>query len=192
MLFIQANCTNKHASVVAYVSHQCLDSHTGCRIFGIAMSPWSRQTRCLQEYCHHNPIPLEGNWDAVSGEEFLRNLLTGGVNETRYSGGVTNPMFCNFDTIGIDPRAIGQRIMDIRSALAKVCQPDADASTRRTSIDSKLSCYSHALYAVSCTLPNCSCREHAMYQFFWVGFPCGTRASRGCAVADASQCTGVH
>ena len=62
----------------------------------------------------------------MSGEDFLRNLLTGGVNETKYSGGVTNPMFCNVGTIGIDPRAIGQRIMDIRTALAKVRKSPAD------------------------------------------------------------------
>jgi hypothetical protein len=76
----------------------------------------------VQEYMRHNPIPLEGNWDSVSGEDFLRNLLTAGVYETKYSGGVTNPLFCSFGSIGIDPRAIGQRIMDIRSALAKVRQ----------------------------------------------------------------------
>lgn len=67
-----------------------------------------------------NPIPVEGNWDAVSGEDFLRKLLTGGLHETKYTGGVTNQLFCSVGSIGIDPRAIGQRIMDIRSALAKV------------------------------------------------------------------------
>lgn len=72
----------------------------------------------MQAYIKQNPIPLEGNWDAVSGEEFLRKLLTGGVYETSYSGGVKDPMFTCVGTIGIDPRAIGQRIMDIRSALA--------------------------------------------------------------------------
>lgn len=73
----------------------------------------------LQEYIRQNPIPLEGNWDTVSGEEFLRKLLTEGVDTTRYKGGVRDPLFSCVGTIGVDPRAIGQRIMDIRSALAK-------------------------------------------------------------------------
>lgn len=73
----------------------------------------------LQEYIRQNPIPLDGNWDAVSGEEFLRKLLTEGVDATTYKGGVRDPLFSCVGTIGVDPRAIGQRIMDIRSALAK-------------------------------------------------------------------------
>lgn len=73
----------------------------------------------MQEYIRRNPIPLEGNWDAVSGEEFLRKLLTEGVDATSYKGGVRDPLFSCVGTIGVDPRAIGQRVMDIRSALAK-------------------------------------------------------------------------
>ena len=71
-----------------------------------------------QEYMRQNPIPQEGSWDAVSGEEFLRKLLVEGVDQTRYTGGVRDPLFSNVGTIGIDPRALGQRIMDIRTALA--------------------------------------------------------------------------
>lgn len=73
----------------------------------------------VQEYIRQNPIPVEGSWDAVSGEEFLRNLLTAGVDQTTYEGGVKDPLFSSFGSIGIDPRAIGQRIMDIRTALAQ-------------------------------------------------------------------------
>lgn len=73
----------------------------------------------LSEYIRRNPIPLEGSWDAVSGEEFLRKLLTEGVDATSYKGGVRDPLFSCVGTIGVDPRAIGQRVMDIRSALAK-------------------------------------------------------------------------
>ena len=65
-----------------------------------------------------NPIPQRGSWDAISGEEFLRKLLTQGVDETRYKGGVSDPLFSCVGSIGIDPRALGQRIMDIRTALA--------------------------------------------------------------------------
>lgn len=54
----------------------------------------------------------------VSGETFLRRLLTGGVDEASYKGGVTDQLFSCVGSIGIDPRTIGQRIMDIRSALA--------------------------------------------------------------------------
>lgn len=72
----------------------------------------------VQEYMRQNPIPQEGSWDAVSGEEFLRKLLVEGVDQTRYTGGVRDPLFSNVGTIGIDPRALGQRIMDIRKALA--------------------------------------------------------------------------
>ena len=73
----------------------------------------------MQEYIRRNPIPLEGSWDVVSGEEFLRKLLTEGVDATSYKGGVRDPLFSCVGTIGVDPRAIGQRVMDIRSALAK-------------------------------------------------------------------------
>jgi hypothetical protein len=67
-----------------------------------------------------NPIPLEGSWDAVSGEEFLRKLLMEGeIDKTSYRGGVKDPLFSCVGTVGIDPRALGQRIMDIRTALAQ-------------------------------------------------------------------------
>jgi hypothetical protein len=72
----------------------------------------------VQAYMRQNPIPAEGSWDAVSGEEFLRGLLTEGVDITSYKGGVKDPLFSCVGSIGIDPRSLGQRIMDIRTALA--------------------------------------------------------------------------
>ena len=72
----------------------------------------------LQEYIKRNPIPTTGSWDAISGEEFLRQLLTGGLETATWKGGVQDPLFSHVGTLGVDPRALGQRIMDIRTALA--------------------------------------------------------------------------
>lgn len=71
----------------------------------------------LGEYIKTNPIPRDGKWDDVSGETFLRQLLMGGVTEAKAQ--VHEDLFSCVKGLGIDPRAIAQRIMDIRKALAE-------------------------------------------------------------------------
>lgn len=71
----------------------------------------------LKEYIRQNPIPSSGSWDDVSGEMFLRRLMTQGVTEAKAQ--VADPMFSCVKGLGIDPRSIAHRIMEIRKALAE-------------------------------------------------------------------------
>lgn len=64
------------------------------------------------------PIPRDGAWDDVSGETFLRKLLTMPVQEAKWNVGRAD-MYDTVVGIGVDPRNIAQRIMDIRTQLAK-------------------------------------------------------------------------
>ena len=70
----------------------------------------------LGDYIKQHPIPRDGKWDDVSGETFLRTLLTGGLTEAKAQ--VTEDMFSCVRGLGIDPRVIAQRVMEIRKALA--------------------------------------------------------------------------
>ncbi|KAJ9514291.1 hypothetical protein QJQ45_012316 [Haematococcus lacustris] len=65
-----------------------------------------------------HPIPLSGNWDEVSGEVFLRTMMSK-PEETARVGHVTQELFRNATTIGVEPRALAQRIMDIRVQLSR-------------------------------------------------------------------------
>lgn len=70
----------------------------------------------LTKFYMVNPIPKNGNWDDVSGETFLRKLLSMPVECASVSIG--DPMYEICAPIGVDPRSIAQRIMEIRSQLA--------------------------------------------------------------------------
>ena len=61
-----------------------------------------------------------GNWDDVSGETFLRELLATPTEETSWGStvGVDNLYNCTGRLL-VDPRNIAQRIMEIRSQIAK-------------------------------------------------------------------------
>ena len=62
----------------------------------------------------------DGSWDDISGETFLRELLNSSVEKTRWGEtvGVENLFDCT-GSILVNPRDIAQRIMDIRSQIAK-------------------------------------------------------------------------
>jgi hypothetical protein len=118
---------------------------------------WMHTARTLlnvQEYIRKNPIPLEGSWDSVSGEEFLRKLLMEGeIDKTSYRGGVKDPLFSCVGTIGIDPRALGQRIMDIRTALAQeFVQVRSEAGVLVVELTALLHSALHGLYPVNSSL----------------------------------------
>lgn len=61
----------------------------------------------------------QGRWDDVSGETFLRTLLSMPVASAKYDTGRDEMYDCTVP-IGVDPRSIAQRIMDVSSQL---CRP---------------------------------------------------------------------
>jgi len=71
-------------------------------------------------YLKDNEIPREGNWDDISGETFLRTLLSMQIEETNWGKqvGVEN-LYNSFGGLIVDPRNIAQRVMEIRGQLAK-------------------------------------------------------------------------
>ncbi|CAG9465381.1 unnamed protein product [Pedinophyceae sp. YPF-701] len=70
------------------------------------------------EYMQENRIPRNGSWDEVSGEAFLRGLLSQPVQEARWKVS-RDALYDNFGGASVDPRSIAQRVMDIRKVLAK-------------------------------------------------------------------------
>lgn len=71
----------------------------------------------LSAFLAAHPIPRDGAWDDVSGEAFLRTLLRMPVQEAKYSVGRTQ-MYDTVKGMGVDPRSLAQRIMDIRRQMA--------------------------------------------------------------------------
>lgn len=71
-------------------------------------------------YLEDHPIPRDGNWDDISGETFLRELMALSYQETSWGSqrGVPSMYDCT-GSIGVDPRNLAQRVMDIRSQIAK-------------------------------------------------------------------------
>ncbi|KAF5838472.1 hypothetical protein DUNSADRAFT_2801 [Dunaliella salina] len=73
----------------------------------------------LWRYMEAHPIPRKGApWDDISGETFLRTLLAQPVTESKMNWG-KDSLFDNTASMGVDPRALAQRIMDIRVQLSK-------------------------------------------------------------------------
>lgn len=87
----------------------------------------------LLAFLKENPIPRNGNWDDVSGETFLRTLLSMPVEVAKFETG-RDPMFDNVVACGVDPRSIAQRIMEIRSQLSKEFIQDLTAVDEENSI----------------------------------------------------------
>lgn len=71
----------------------------------------------LSAFLAAHPIPRDGAWDDVSGESFLRTLLGMPVQEAKYSVG-RSQMYDHVKGMGVDPRSLAQRIMDIRRQMA--------------------------------------------------------------------------
>lgn len=97
----------------------------------------------LLAYIAQYPIPRDGTWDDVSGETFLRTLLTMPVQPAKFMTGRTS-MYDNIKETGVDPRSIAQRIMEIRKQLAMEWMsdlggvPEENASLLRESLTSSL------------------------------------------------------
>jgi hypothetical protein len=74
----------------------------------------------LNNYMKDHKIPKDGNWDDVSGETFLRELLQAPIQETRWGETVgVNSLFDCTGSILVNPRDVAQRIMEIRTQIAK-------------------------------------------------------------------------
>ena len=67
-----------------------------------------------------NKIPRDGNWDDVSGETFLRTLLSMPMEETRWGEqqGVDSMYDCTGGFL-VNPRDVAQRVMEVRTQIAK-------------------------------------------------------------------------
>ena len=74
----------------------------------------------FNQYLKENEIPREGNWDDISGETFLRTLLSMNIEETSWGQqvGVDN-LYNSFGGLIVDPRNIAQRVMEVRGQIAK-------------------------------------------------------------------------
>ena len=72
----------------------------------------------LIAYERSNEIPRDGAWEDVSGQTFLRNMLSMPIGEAKYDVG-RPAMYDHVKGMGVDPRSMAQRIMDIRSQLAR-------------------------------------------------------------------------
>ncbi|KAG2451845.1 hypothetical protein HYH02_003621 [Chlamydomonas schloesseri] len=70
----------------------------------------------MNRFIKDNPIPRDGNWDDVSGDSFLRKLLSMPMEEASPWG--RDELFHNASLTDVDPRSIAQRIMEIRTQLA--------------------------------------------------------------------------
>jgi len=98
----------------------------------------------LMKFQTSNPITLSGSWEEISGDAFLRKLLSMPVEEARWGeemGAAAGTSIC------VDPRNIAQRILQIRAAIAKelqqdmsLVQEDNDAFMRHTLRASLESC----------------------------------------------------
>lgn len=87
----------------------------------------------LMSFYEMHPIPRNGNWDEVSGDAFLRLLLSMPVQEARFTTG-RDSMYDCVVPCGVDPRSIAQRIMEIRSQLAKEFIQDLNGVTEENSV----------------------------------------------------------
>ncbi|GMH45066.1 hypothetical protein BSKO_13023 [Bryopsis sp. KO-2023] len=87
----------------------------------------------LNAYIDANPIPRNGNWDDVSGEAFLRKMLSMPIQGANQVPG-RDPMYDCSEGVGVDPRNLAQRIMEIRVHLAKEFIQELQAVSEENSI----------------------------------------------------------
>lgn len=73
----------------------------------------------LEYFMKAHPIPQEGHWEDVCGDTFLRKLLSMPVEETRWNFYGRESMYAKSSPLGVDPRQIAQRIMEIRAQIAR-------------------------------------------------------------------------
>ncbi|KAG1667239.1 hypothetical protein FOA52_009804 [Chlamydomonas sp. UWO 241] len=79
----------------------------------------------LMRFQSENPITLSGTWEEISGDSFVRKLLSMPIEEAHWGvgvgmGGSAPPG----SGICVDPRSIAQRILQIRAQLAREVAQD--------------------------------------------------------------------
>jgi len=72
----------------------------------------------IRDFYNQNPIPIKGSWEDVSGDTFLRKLLQSPLAHAGAGNGI-DPLYDCCVPIGVDPRSVANRILDIRTILAK-------------------------------------------------------------------------
>ena len=76
--------------------------------------------RWLGLYINENPIPDAGAWEDVSGETFIRGMLQGEGARVipEVKAALVDPLFDCSPVLGVDPRQVAQRILDIRKQVS--------------------------------------------------------------------------
>ena len=71
-------------------------------------------------YINENPIPDAGAWEDVSGETFIRGMLQGEGARVipEVKAALVDPLFDCSPVLGVDPRQVAQRILDIRKQVS--------------------------------------------------------------------------
>ena len=89
----------------------------------------------VRSFKKENEIPREGSWDDVSGETFLRKLLSLQMEETSWAQqvGVEN-IYNSFGGLVVDPRNVAQRVMEVRGQLAKEMIQDLQQVSEENSL----------------------------------------------------------
>lgn len=99
-----------------------------------ALTPFLRAP-LVRSFKKENEIPREGSWDDVSGETFLRKLLSLQMEETSWAQqvGVEN-IYNSFGGLVVDPRNVAQRVMEVRGQLAKEMIQDLQQVSEENSL----------------------------------------------------------
>ncbi len=129
-----------------YLKVRCMSSTLDCRRVPHALTLFLRAplvhsfTRSLvrsftRSFKKENEIPREGSWDDVSGETFLRKLLSLQMEETSWAQqvGVEN-IYNSFGGLIVDPRNVAQRVMEVRGQLAKEMIQDLQQVSEENSL----------------------------------------------------------
>ena len=84
--------------------------------------------RWLGLYINENPIPDAGAWEDVSGETFLRGMLQGEGARVipEVKAALVDPLFDCSPVLGVDPRQVAQRILDVRKQLIQEAIEDME------------------------------------------------------------------
>ena len=72
----------------------------------------------LAQYLMQNPITLSGSWKDISGDAWLENLIRLPTQVSKYDVG-KETLYDNAASIGVDPKDVCTRILEIRKTLAK-------------------------------------------------------------------------
>ena len=131
-----------------YLKVRCMSSTLDSRLSILDVCPTLSLSSCAlrsftrslvrsftRSFKKENEIPREGSWDDVSGETFLRKLLSLQMEETSWAQqvGVEN-IYNSFGGLIVDPRNVAQRVMEVRGQLAKEMIQDLQQVSEENSL----------------------------------------------------------